>query len=71
MTKVTRVPGVAIQQFQHSQETMGISAKTEDEKRNAQLVVCEYVDAWYPHLDDAGKVKEVNELLDILGIKGR
>lgn len=71
MTKVPRGKGAPIQQFQHSRETMVLSKATSTEKHNAQLVVCQYVEAWYPHLDEAGQIAEVNELLDILGIKGR
>jgi hypothetical protein len=47
---------------------MVVSARPESEKRNAQLVVCQYVEAWYPHLDEAGRMAEANELLDILGL---
>lgn len=71
MTKVARVPGAAIQQFQHSREAMVVSARPESEKRNAQIVVCQYVEAWYSHLDEAGRMAEANELLDILGLLER
>lgn len=71
MTKIARVPGAAIQQFQHSRETMATATRSDETKRAAQQVVCQYVDAWYSDLDETGKVAEANELFDILGIKGR
>lgn len=70
MTKVARTPGAPMQ-IKDSSETLASKGISLTGKRAAQQVVCQYVDAWYSHLDDAGKVAEVNELLDILGIKGR
>lgn len=67
MTKAPRGPGAPIQ-LKDSRETLASNAVAPTEKRAAQLVVCAYVDAWYPHLDDAGKIAEVLELFDILGI---
>lgn len=57
-------------QLKDSRETLMYRQKSITETRAAQLVVCNYVNAWYPDLDDAGRVAEVNELLDILGLKG-
>ncbi len=73
MSKAARTPGSPIQQFQGAGMTLASTPKTMTEKRAAQLVVCQYVDAWSKDLglDEAGKIAEVNELLDILGISGR
>lgn len=58
-------------QIKNSTETLMSKPATSQTKHDAQQVVCQYVQAWYPHLDEAGQIAEVNELLDILGIKGR
>lgn len=67
MTKAPRGPGAPIQ-LKDSRETLVSNPVSMTEKRAAQLVVCQYVDAWYSHLDEVGKMAEVNELFDILGI---
>lgn len=70
MTKAPRAKGTPIQ-LKDSRETLILKPTSVSEKRNAQLVVCEYVEAWFPHLDEAGRIAEARELMDILGISGR
>ena len=68
MTKAPRGPGAPVQ-IKHSQEALYSAPMTMDTRTKAQLVVCDYVDSWYPDLDEAGKIVEIRELLSILGIR--
>lgn len=51
--------------------TLGASPKTPSEKRAAQLVVCEYVEAWHAEDSEDEKAVVARELLDILGLLER
>jgi len=70
MTKIGRAPGSPIQ-LKDSRETLSSQEIPMTVKKSAQLVVCEYVQAWHAGDSEEDRIAVANELLEILGLLER